>query len=110
MAKNLGMVSLGHVAIDGSKFSANTSKHKVASYSHLKANEKKIKKQIEELLKKADDIDAAEDKIYHNGSGYSIPDDLKIKKKRLEKIKKIKKELENREEKENPGKEIDGKK
>ena len=110
MAKNLGMVSLGHVAIDGSKFSANTSKHKAASYSHLKVNEKKIKQQIEELIKKADDIDAAEDKIYHNGKGYSIPDDLLIKEKRLEKIKKIKKELQDREEKENPGKEIDGKK
>jgi len=110
MAKNLGMLSLGHVAIDGSKFFANTSKHKAASYSHLKTGEKKIKQHIEELLKKADDIDAAEDKIYHNGKGYSIPDDLLIKEKRLEKIKKIKKELEDREKKENPGKEIDGKK
>lgn len=110
MAKSLGMVSLGHVAVDGSKFFADTSKHKAASYSHLKANEKKLKKEIEELIKKADDIDAAEDKIYHNGSGYSIPDDLKIKEKRLEKIKKIKKELEEREERENPGKEIEPKK
>jgi len=110
MAKSLGMVSLGHVAVDGSKFFADTSKHKAASYSHLKANEKKLKKQIEELIKKADDIDAKEDKIYHNGTGYSIPDDLKIKEKRLEKIKKIKRQLEDREEKENPGKEIDPKK
>lgn len=110
MAKNLGMLSLGHVAVDGSKFFADTSKHKAASYSHLKANEKNLKKEIEELIKKADDIDAAEDKIYHNGTGYFIPDDIKIKEKRLEKIKKIKKELEDREEKENPGKEIDGKK
>ena len=110
MAKNLGMVSLGHVAVDGSKFFADTSKHKAASYSHLKANEKKLKNQIEELIKKADDMDAKEDKIYHNGTGYSIPDDLKIKEKRLEKIRKVKKELEDREERENPGKEIDGKK
>jgi len=110
MAKELGMVSLGHVAVDGSKFFADTSKHKAASYSHLKANEKKLKKEIEELIKKADDIDTEEDKIYHNGKGYSIPDDLKIKEKRLEKIKKIKKELEDREERENPGKEIEPKK
>ena len=110
MAKSLGMVSLGHVGIDGSKFSADTSKHKAASYSHLNANEKKLEREIKELLRKADDIDAEEDKVYHNGTGYSIPDDLKIKEKRLEKIKKVKKELEDREEKENPGKEIDGKK
>ena len=30
MAKELGMVSLGHVAVDGSKFFADTSKHKAA--------------------------------------------------------------------------------
>lgn len=110
MAKTLGMVSLGHVGMDGSKFSANTSKHKAASYSHIISNEDKLKREIEDLLRKADDIDSAEDKIYHNGSGYSIPDDLKIKEKRLEKIKKIKKELEEREQRENPDKKIDPKK
>lgn len=110
MAKGLGMVSLGHVAIDGSKFSADTSKHKAASYSRLDANEKKLEREIMELLKKADDIDEAEDKIYHNGKGYSVPDDLKIRQKRLEKIKRVKKELEDREKKDSPGKEIDPKK
>lgn len=110
IASGLGMVSLGHVGIDGSKFMANTSKHKAASYSHLKANENKLKHEIEELLKRAENEDAAEDKIYHNGKGYSIPDDLKIKEKRLEKIKKVKKELEKREEKENPKEKIDSKK
>jgi len=110
IASSLGMVSLGHVGIDGSKFGANTSKHKAASYFHIKANENKLKQQIEDLLKKAENTDAAEDKIYHNGKGYSIPDDLKIKEKRLEKIKKIKKELEKREQKENPKEKIDPKK
>ncbi|MBM3710344.1 MAG: IS1182 family transposase [Actinobacteria bacterium] len=110
IASGLGMVSLGHVGIDGSKFHANTSKHKAASYSHLNANEDKLKHEIEELLRKAEDTDSAEDKIYHNGNGYSIPDELKIKQKRLEKIKKIKKELEEREQRENPGKNIDSKK
>jgi len=110
IASSLGMVSLGHVGIDGSKFMANTSKHKAASYSHLKANENKLNHEIEELLKKAENADDAEDKIYHNGKGYSIPDDLKIKEKRLEKIKKVKKELEEREQRENPKEKIDGKK
>jgi len=110
IASGLGMVSLGHVGIDGSKFNASTSKHKAASYSHLKANEKKLKLEIEELLKKAENVDDAEDKIYHNGKGYSIPDDLKIKEDRLKKIKKVKKELEKREEIQNPNKKINGKK
>src|SRR3972149_1088116 len=90
IASGLGMLSLGHVGIDGSKFHANTSKHKAASYLHLNANENKLKQQIEELLKRAENTDDAEDQIYHNGNGYSIPEDLKIKEKRLEKIKKVK--------------------
>jgi len=104
------MVSLGHVSLDGSKFFANTSKHKAASYSHLKANEKKLKREIEKLLKKAEKCDEKEDKIYHNGKGYSIPDELKIKESRLEKIKKVKKELEKREKKKDPKGKIKDKK
>jgi hypothetical protein len=104
------MVSLGHVSLDGSKFFANTSKYKAASYSHLKANEKKLKREIEKLLKKAEKCDEKEDKIYHNGKGYSIPDELKIKESRLEKIKKVKKELEKREKRKDPKGKIKGKK
>ena len=41
------------------------------------------------------------DKIYHNGKGYNISEDLKIKEKRLAKIKKVKSGLEDREKKAN---------
>ena len=103
IASGLRMISLGHVGIDGSKFNASTSKHKAASYSHLKVNEEKLKRKIEELLRKAENTDKKEDKIYYNGEGYSIPDDIKIKEDRL---KKVKKELEEREVRENPDKKI----
>jgi len=106
IAKSLGMVSLSHVSLDGSKFYANTSKHRAASYKRLKKAEAKLSKEIDELLKKAEDCDNAEDKIYHNGKGYDIPEDLKIKKDRLAKIKKVKKELEDREKKNNPKEDI----
>ena len=106
IAKSLGMLSLGHVSLDGSKFCANTSKHKAASYKRLKENEAMLTKEIDDLLKKAEICDDAEDKIYHNGKGYSIPEDLKIKEKRLAKIKKVKRGLEDRERKANPGKDI----
>ncbi len=106
IAKGLGMISLGHVSLDGSKFYANTSKHKAASYKRLKEAEKRLSAEIDELIKKAEDTDNAEDKIYHNGKGYSIPEDIKIKKKRLAKIKTIKKELEDRENKARQEKDI----
>lgn len=59
IAKNLGMVSLGHVSLDGSKFYANTSKHKAASYKRLKEAGERLGKEIEDLIKKADDTDSA---------------------------------------------------
>lgn len=37
-----GMLSLGHVSLDGSKFKANISKHKAMSYGRLKAKEKEL--------------------------------------------------------------------
>ena len=97
IAKSLGMVSLGHVSLDGSKFYANTSKYKAASYKRLNENYKKLECEIEDLLKIADDTDRDEDRIYHNGTGYSIPEDIKIKKDRLAKIKRAKEALEERE-------------
>jgi len=39
LAKELGMVSFGHVSLDGSKFKANSSKHKAMSYEYLKLRE-----------------------------------------------------------------------
>jgi transposase len=106
IAINLRMVSLGHISLDGSKFYANTSKHKAASYKRLKEAEVKLTKEVEELLKKAESADSAEDKIYHNGKGYELPEELKIKEKRLAKIKRVKKELEDREKKASPSKDI----
>ena len=106
IASQLGMVSLGHVSLDGSKFYANTSKHKAASYKRLRQTEAKLTKEIEDLLKKADKCDDDEDRIYHERSGYEIPAELKIKEDRLSKIKKAKEALEKREKEANPKKKI----
>jgi len=54
------MASLGHVSLDGSKFKANTSQHKVMSYARLKEQEKELTEEIEALLKKADQCDNAD--------------------------------------------------
>ena len=37
-----GLVKLGHVAIDGSKFQANASKHKAMSYNRMEEKEKQL--------------------------------------------------------------------
>jgi len=110
LAMEAGMVSLGHVSLDGSKFKANTSKHKAMSYGRLKANEKKLTEEIEDLIAKANKCDKEEDEEYQDRSGYEIPEELKIKEQRLAKIKEAKKALEKREQELKPGKKIADKK
>ena len=110
LAMQAGMVSLGHISLDGSKFKANTSKHKAMSYGRLKAKEKELTEEIEALIAKATKCDEEEDEEYRNNTGYEIPEELKIKEKRLAKIKEAKEALEKREHELSPGKEIEDKK
>jgi len=91
-----GMVSPGHVSSDGSKFKADTSKHKAMSYGRLKAKEAELMEEIERLTAKAERCDREEDTEYHDRSGYEIPEELKIKKKRSAKIKEAEEALEKR--------------
>ena len=110
LAMELGLASLGHVSLDGSKFKANTSKHKAMSYKRLKEKEKELMAEIDVLIDKAKMCDEEEDKEYKERTGYEIPDDLKHKEERLVKIQAAKEALEKREQTLNPGKEIEGKK
>ena len=110
LAMEAGMASLGHVSLDGSKFKANTSKHKAMSYGRLKAKEKELTEEIEDLIAKAAKCDEEEDEQYQDKTGYEIPEELKIKEQRLAKIKEAKEALEKREQELNPGKKIDDKK
>jgi transposase len=110
LAMEAGMASLGHVSLDGSKFKANTSKHKAMSYGRLKAKEKELTEEIKDLIAKAAKCDKEEDEEHQDKSGYEIPEELKIKEKRLAKIKEAKDALEKREQALKPGKKIDDKK
>ena len=110
MAIELELASLGHISLDGSKFKANTSKHKAMSYKNLKKQEEELTEEIEALVKKAASCDQEEDKEYLEKTGYEIPEDLKYKQSRLEKIQKAKEALEAREEALYPGKKIEDKK
>jgi len=110
IAMGIGMASLGHVSLDGSKFKADTSKHKAMSYGRLKKKEQELTEEIEDLLKKATQCDTEEDAEYRDETGYEIPEELKIKETRLAKIKDAKEALEKREHELNPGAAIEDKK
>ena len=110
LAREAGLVKLGHVSLDGSKFKAATSKHKAMSYGRLKDKEKELTEEIEQLIAKAISCDMEEDERYHDKTGNEIPEELKIKEKRLAKIKSAKEALEKRERQLHPDEEIDDKK
>ncbi len=90
-----GLVKLGHVAIDGTKIKANASKHKAMSYARMGETEQRLKQEIEALLKRAEDVDAAEDAQYGKGRrGDELPEELARRESRLKKIAQAKAELE----------------
>jgi transposase len=111
LAMELRLASLGHISLDGSKFQANSSKHKAMSYGRLKEKERELSEEIDELIKKASQSDQEEDQAYKDQTGYEIPEDLKYKQTRLAQIKEAKTALEQREAELNPDKKtIDDKK
>jgi transposase len=54
-----GMVSLGHVALDGTKVQANASKHKAMSHERMLRAEKELEKEINALICKAEEAEKA---------------------------------------------------
>lgn len=107
LAMALKLASLGHISLDGSKFKANTSKHKAMSYARLKEKEQALCEEIEALIEQADRCDREENQAYRDKTGYELPDDLKFKQARLAKIQAAKQALEAREAQINPGRAID---
>jgi len=83
-----GLVTLGHVAIDGTKMKANASKHKAMSFERMNKDEARLSAEIEAMLKHADEVNAAEDKLYGVGQQPSdLPAELRRREGRREKIR-----------------------
>lgn len=110
LALEMKLASLGHVSLDGSKFKANSSKHKAMSYKHLKEKEAALTAAIDELIEQAATCDQEEDASHGPGNGDELPEELAFKQKRLATIKAAKAALEAREEALHPGKPIADKK
>jgi transposase len=64
MALEMGAVKLGRVALDGSKIKASASKHKAMSDDRMVEQERAIRKQVKEMLARAEAVDAEEDRRY----------------------------------------------
>jgi transposase len=96
LAKEAGLVKLGHVAIDGTKVKANASKHSAMSYQRMKEEEKRLEAEIEQWMREADETDAEEDKAHGDKSGWELPAHFATVERRLENIRNAKTRLEER--------------
>jgi hypothetical protein len=95
LAQKAGLVKLGHVSVDGSKVRASASKHKAMSYERMLKTEKELKQEIDEILKRAQATDDAEDERYGKGKrGDELPEELRRRESRLEKIQEAKRALD----------------
>src|ERR671934_398167 len=77
LALRLGLARLGHVALDGTKLKADTSKHKAMSYGRMKQREAQLREEIARLVEQAGARDDAEDQEYGvDSDGYSVAEEL----------------------------------
>jgi transposase len=91
LARTMGMLKLGTVAIDGTKVHANASRHSALSYGHAKKIEKQLKREVRQLLQLAEQADA--DDI---PDGMSVPEELERREVRLAAIAAAKAKIEAR--------------
>ena len=95
LCRKAGLVTLGHVALDGTKIKANASKHRAMSYGRMAGAEAKLAAEVAGWLEKAAAEDAAEDR-QHGGDrrGDELPDWVADKERRLAKIREARAALE----------------
>jgi transposase len=95
MCVKAGLVTLGHVAIDGTKIQANASKHKAMSYERMTSDEKRLRAEMEALLARANSVDAEEDARHgEEKEEFDLPTELRRRETRLARIQQAKAELE----------------
>jgi len=91
LAREMGVLKLGTVALDGTKIHANASKHSALSYEHAGKIEAQLKAEVAELMAKAEAADKAD-----LPDGMSIPDELARREERLKKIAEARAKIEAR--------------
>jgi transposase len=78
LAREMGLLQLGTVALDGTKMHANASRHSALSYEHAGKVEAQLRAEVAELMAKAEAADQAD-----RPDGLSIPDELARREDRL---------------------------
>jgi transposase len=94
LAAAAGMIRLGNLAFDGSKFTGQASRHKAMSYGYMKKEEARLQAEMQALLQQAEKTDAEEDAVHGSRRGDELPEELKRREERLAVIQAAKARLE----------------
>ena len=91
LAREMGLLKVGTVSVDGTHIKANASKHKSVRYDRAGELEKLLRKDIEELLARAEKSDAEA-----TGDDQKLPPEIARREALLEKMLWARQELEKR--------------
>jgi transposase len=91
VAREMGVLKLGTVALDGTKIHANASRHSALSYQHATRIEAQLKAEVVDLLGRAEAADQAD-----APDGMQVPEELARREKRLAEIARAKASIEAR--------------
>jgi transposase/IS5 family transposase len=91
IARQMKLLQLGTIALDGTKIHANASRHSALSYGHAQRLEAQLQAEVKELLARAEAADSEP-----LPEGVSIPEELKRREDRLSAIREAKAQIEAR--------------
>jgi transposase len=91
VAREMGLLRMGTVALDGTKIHANASRHSALSYEHAGRIEAQLKAEVADLLAKAEAADRSD-----LPDGLSIPEELARREERLAKLAEARATIEAR--------------
>ena len=91
LAREMGVLKMGTIGLDGTKIHANASRHSALSYEYAGKLEAQLKAEVADLMAKAEAADAAD-----VPDGMSIPDELARREERLRKIAEARATIEAR--------------
>tara|TARA_Y100000294_G_scaffold122311_1_gene113743 strand:+ start:71 stop:1474 length:1404 start_codon:yes stop_codon:yes gene_type:complete len=92
LAQELGYLKqVGGVSVDGTKIKANASKHSAVSYKRAGEMIEQLELEIEELTRKAEEIDSAP-----LDDGLTLPDEIKRREDRKKSLEKAREVIEER--------------
>ena len=91
LAREMGVLKMGTVALDGTKIHANASRHSALSYEHAGKIELQLKAEVADLMAKAEAADQAD-----VPDGMSIPEELARREARLAKLAEARATIEAR--------------